>query len=151
MLATSTLSNYLWVLCIIKCTTSKFEVSLFPPLEGTGLLQELSLFNTGLGRSRSTTWLKWNSKPSNTQNSWHTIADILNIISHVLQITGENTLLAPFNHGNAYAKLQVAKVNLTCPQSSHKQYGRYIHKTRAFNTVMNTRTYSSAYFYTVKT
>lgn len=78
VLATSILSNYLWVLCIIKCTTSKFEVSLFPPLERTGLLQQLSLFNTGLGRSRSTTtWLKWNSKANKIH--FHLVNDTLSL------------------------------------------------------------------------
>lgn len=61
--------SYLWVFCVIKCPASKFEVSLFPPLEGAGLLQQLSLFNAGLGTEQSTTtgW-KPNPEPNPIQN-----------------------------------------------------------------------------------
>lgn len=69
VLATRILFNYLWVLRIIKCAASQLEVSLFPPLERTGLLQQLSLFNTGLERRKSTmTGLKWNPKPNKIHN-----------------------------------------------------------------------------------
>lgn len=83
--------SYLWVFCIIKCTASKLEVSLFPPLERAGLLQQLSFFNTGLGTKQNTrTEWKSNPKPNSIQNQWSTHIRILNTATNILQITGEN-------------------------------------------------------------
>lgn len=98
------LLSYLWVLCIIKCTASKFEVSLLPSLERAGLLQQLSFLNTGLGTKESTT-VRWksNSKPSPIQNQWPMPIRIQKTLANTLQITRENILfISQVNQENVH-------------------------------------------------